>query len=1005
MAGHTAGAAFWLAVYMAAAHPQLQPVHASPGSTPRLFRYHLDVLHPAKQATAAVYRKADDAMVRTLWHRVYGVDAGLLEVTWDGSLDEHVTTTMPASDVIPAEYEIKVQMSNVSYTWEGAVGNSGPATGPNVMFSLDSAKSIAVSGNIGIISLGYNEASNSIKAFMVDDPHGWINVGHPDETQAPSSVAYDGTNAYFTMPAACTKPPDGVTTTCQGAWGVKAASYVAAVNMRHPLRCEHNFTAAGEFVCSAHDNSGHPECPAPGSWTWGDDGGNSGFDGCNGFGWIWSSGVDLNKGNVSFFDNYSKPSTQGEFQLLESAQSVAVTVGDGRRRFPWMFVAHPYLNETRIIDKLTGTGAGAGTALPMTLPKDLAAGNVANQLLLWAIEANVSTNNTHNMSTDTSVHSNGGMPSPYPSWTVTQYHNPHYGPPTYLDNGTYVKTTTVLPGLVNPASISVIPPCQPGAPNGALSAGGLVVADAGDGTVKVFNVSNKLVNTIGVAGGFRDGNPTVTPGKFMWDADGGLSAQVSVAADEHGAVWVTDVGNRRILRFNLTTSELIGTPVSHATGSYTSAASRQNASRVFSNFWEYAVDYAHVPTKDARYPASESWVLARNWMAGAETRRELVKFGDSWGGFQGVAEVTPALATAGAKEAGGTPKTRTLAFLKAAGGSAASATQTVFFVELDPMHGMQVLLSLDGMVYKEAALNPDGSIMYHNDTQGKHPNDWNETTQEFIRLEYDPVANNWTFPGEVQATLRSRTDQLRKQGPSWGGPTYPTLPDGSLIIFDCSTGKQVCHPGGGPSSCNNHTNKGMHLGALATDKSTDSKWKWQASPWGSWGIESAAPIVLGSELLTTSNGFCKGYNVSEQQIPVTDKDGRYGGNDTALQYGGSIALAIGDDVIYGFHGEFWRSSEANQFLHWRNGLFIGQFGRPNHAFDMHCGAQHMTQGLQEWVMPGHGGNSFSPSVVPGRTPDELFMYHNEESPHGGVARWRISGLTSIKQVTSRALAD
>jgi len=67
------------------------------------------------------------------------------------------------------------------------------------------------------------------------------------------------------------------------------------------------------------------------------------------------------------------------------------------------------------------------------------------------------------------------------------------------------------------------------------------MADAGDGTVKVFDVSNMLVNTIGVAGGFRDGNPTVTPGKFMWDADGGPSAQASVAADEHGAVWVTDV--------------------------------------------------------------------------------------------------------------------------------------------------------------------------------------------------------------------------------------------------------------------------------------------------------------------------------------------------------------------------------------------------------------------------------------------------------------------------------
>jgi hypothetical protein len=109
--------------------------------------------------------------------------------------------------------------------------------------------------------------------------------------------------------------------------------------MRHPLRCEHNFTVGGQYVCRVRTNTGEPECAAPSSWHWGDGGGGNGaFDGCNAFGWEWGSGADVNKGNVSHFDQVSHL-----FQLQESATVVAIS-RRGSREGPWMYVGHPYLN-------------------------------------------------------------------------------------------------------------------------------------------------------------------------------------------------------------------------------------------------------------------------------------------------------------------------------------------------------------------------------------------------------------------------------------------------------------------------------------------------------------------------------------------------------------------------------------------------------------------------------------------------------------------------------------
>ena len=107
-------------------------------------------------------------------------------------------------------------------------------------------------------------------------------------------------------------------------------------------------------------------------------------------------------------------------------------------------------------------------------------------------------------------------------------------------------------------------------------------------------------------------------------------------------------------------------------------------------------------------------------------------------------------------------------------------------------------------------------------------------------------------------------------------------------------------------------------------------------------------------------------------------------------------MCVGLDVVYGYHGEFWESSEANQFVHFRNGHFVGQFGMPNHQPKLYCGSGKGTYRF-DWALPGRAGNSFSPSLITGRTDDELFMDHNDESQHGGLHRWRISGLSTIAQ--------
>jgi hypothetical protein len=166
-------------------------------------------------------------------------------------------------------------------------------------------------------------------------------------------------------------------------------------------------------------------------------------------------------------------------------------------------------------------------------------------------------------------------------------------------------------------------------------------------------------------------------------------------------------------------------------------------------------------------------------------------------------------------------------------------------------------------------------------------------------------------------------------------PRFPITASGKVIFFDQSVSG----------------NEGFHLGAA--QRGTRG-WLWQASPSG-----------------------------------ALDERGTFQTKavDGSLHYGGNAVWSHGRHIVYGFHGEFYKDlqngnvGQASQFMHFDDsGLFLGQFGR-------------QTTRPSSALEPGMSGNAFSPTLV--RDGPRLYLYHNDESFHGGVHRWRIDGWDDV----------
>ncbi|MBV8784978.1 MAG: hypothetical protein JOZ67_12385 [Gammaproteobacteria bacterium] len=239
-------------------------------------------------------------------------------------------------------------------------------------------------------------------------------------------------------------------------------------------------------------------------------------------------------------------------------------------------------------------------------------------------------------------------------------------------------------------------------------------------------------------------------------------------------------------------------------------------------------------------------------------------------------------------------------------------------------------------------LYPDGSLRYHAIKAGG--------LEVYARAlaGFDAAGNpRWDNPH-----LLARVAKLR--------PTDPYYHDVPLV----PAANEATYPDVGQdliASFNPGMAQGFHLGALPRG---GEGWAWRASPGGNWALDQSGGVAGERGVYDIGHG---------------------------AHYGGSTVVTSGPHLIYGYHGEGWNGGQANQWLHFlANGLFVGQFGRPVYP-----------QENKLVALPESAGNAFSPQLV--TVNGELYLWHNDESVHSGVHRWRIDGADRTQTLSAAIL--
>ena len=240
--------------------------------------------------------------------------------------------------------------------------------------------------------------------------------------------------------------------------------------------------------------------------------------------------------------------------------------------------------------------------------------------------------------------------------------------------------------------------------------------------------------------------------------------------------------------------------------------------------------------------------------------------------------------------------------------------------------------------FENFIIDQDGTLRsFVGDGDAGTVGEWFSRTLTGFNNQNNPV---WSAPSSV-ATTPKGVDM----DPLCDGPSFPAKTSSDILtVFNPW---KVNYKGKG---------KGYHLGAV---KKGSNKWLWLAAKAGTEDYQGPFP---------TDGTFDIGNNV---------------------EYPGGHVYALDKNILWNYHGEFWKNSQTNIWNHYYdNGLMVGQFGT------IGLDASAMT----ELAPAGMAGNVFSSAVV--KVGNDLYIYHNDEFHHSGVHRWKISGLNSIQVQSS-----
>jgi hypothetical protein len=143
------------------------------------------------KTSAGVYT-ADSVLIKTLWSGVV-YTAGTHTATWDGTTDDGLLAGN-------GNYYIKVISSNMSYVWDGTIGNNSDAnTGNTVQRGFDPINCMAISGNYAYYAKGYSEGSPSQLKFNLATPRTRMQFLplNGSTGQSTTFVSADTANVYW----------------------------------------------------------------------------------------------------------------------------------------------------------------------------------------------------------------------------------------------------------------------------------------------------------------------------------------------------------------------------------------------------------------------------------------------------------------------------------------------------------------------------------------------------------------------------------------------------------------------------------------------------------------------------------------------------------------------------------------------------------------------------------------------------------------------------------------